>query len=144
MLTTHVDSVSSAGYKDHPDAPLPIVQTQPTRTHQYEDQPTSEHGYNCESGSEADQQQPLAQSEPRPIEDYEDAVAAATRPRHAWQVWWLRNKGMGLVLLAQMFAASMNVMTQVLEIHSAMHPFQVRNPRRKKKWLCHINLNSPS
>lgn len=31
-----------------------------------------------------------------------------------------------LVLLAQMFGASMNVMTQVLEIHSSMHPFQVR------------------
>jgi hypothetical protein len=40
----------------------------------------------------------------------------------------LRNKGMALVLLAQMFGASMNVMTQILEIHSAMHPFQVRNP----------------
>jgi hypothetical protein len=37
----------------------------------------------------------------------------------------LRNMGMFLVLLAQMFGASMNVMTQILEIHSSMHPFQV-------------------
>ncbi|KAJ5772878.1 Drug/metabolite transporter [Penicillium paradoxum] len=126
MLTAHGDSASRSGDQDHPDSPLPIVQTQPqiqTRgEHAYE---YEQHEYNCESGSEVETQEPLTESEPRPIEDYEDTIAAASRPRHAWQVWWLRNKGMGLVLLAQMFAASMNVMTQVLEIHSAMHPFQI-------------------
>ncbi|KAJ5587883.1 uncharacterized protein N7459_003648 [Penicillium hispanicum] len=72
----------------------------------------------------------LAECEPRPIGDEsEDAAAAAARPRRAWQArmrtFWLTNKGMFLVLLAQMFGASMNVMTQVLEIYSSMHPFQI-------------------
>lgn len=96
--------------QNHPDAPLPI---------------------------ESYHDDPLRESEPRPIsveaededEEAEDALAAATRPRKAWlarlRVFWLRNKGMFLVLLAQMFGASMNVMTQILEIHSSMHPFQV-------------------
>jgi hypothetical protein len=59
----------------------------------------------------------------------EDVAAEMARPRKAWRarlrVFWLRNMGMFLVLLAQMFGASMNVMTQILEIHSSMHPFQV-------------------
>lgn len=68
----------------------------------------------------------------REEDDAKDAIAAASRPRRAWlaklRVFWLKNKGMFLVLLAQMFGASMNVMTQILEIHSSMHPFQVRYP----------------
>lgn len=147
-LTTHVDSASDSGYQDHPDAPLPISADQsgsnsrseqrshPTQTQaKTQTQSEYENGYNCESGSEPDSQVALAQSEPRPIDDYDDSddFIAATRPRHAWQVWWLRNKGMILVLLAQMFAASMNVMTQVLEIHSAMHPFQVRTEEKNRK-----------
>ncbi|KAJ5893834.1 hypothetical protein N7495_005525 [Penicillium taxi] len=71
----------------------------------------------------------LAEYEPRPIDESEDAAAAAERPRQAWKarlrLIWLRNKGMFLVLMAQVFAASMNVMTQVLEIQSGMHPFQI-------------------
>lgn len=146
MATPNLDSAPEAGpYQDHPDAPLPIrveqsasnsISEQRSSSTQTQFQDEDEHNYNCESGSEADTKPALAQSEPRPIEDDEDdeAVAiAASRPRHAWQVWWLRNKGMGLVLLAQAFAASMNVMTQVLEIHSAMHPFQVRDKTKKKK-----------
>ncbi|CAI7583208.1 unnamed protein product [Penicillium glandicola] len=134
MVTAH-DSASGAGqYQDHPDAPLPIgvKQSESNSTSEQSSSSTQTQGeyegdYNCESSSGCDPQPALAQSEPRPIEDYDDdvAIAAASRPRHAWQVWWLRNKGMGLVLLAQAFAASMNVMTQVLEIHSAMHPFQI-------------------
>lgn len=91
--------------QNHPDAPLPI---------------------------EPYQDDPLREYEPRPIpadEEAEDSLAAAARPRKAWlaklRVLWLRNKGMFLVLLAQMFGASMNVMTKVLEIRSSMHPFQV-------------------
>lgn len=135
MVTPNLDSAPEAGpYQDHPDAPLPIRVEQRSSSTQTQFQDEDEHNYNCESGSEADTEPALEQSEPRPIEDDEDdeAVAiAASRPRHAWQVWWLRNKGMGLVLLAQAFAASMNVMTQVLEIHSAMHPFQVRERKEK-------------
>lgn len=140
MVTPNLDSASEAGqYQDHPDAPLPIPVEQRSSSTQTKTQAENEHDYNCESESEADSQPALAQSEPRPIEDDEDdeaVIAAAARPRRAWQVWWLRNKGMGLVLLAQAFAASMNVMTQVLEIHSAMHPFQVRD--RKKRKICWI------
>ncbi|KAJ6089404.1 hypothetical protein N7467_004620 [Penicillium canescens] len=125
-------------YQDHPDAPLPIESSKSTNE-RYSDHPEYEYeneneqdGYNCQSSSESQsdlENQALAQSEPRPIDDeYDDNdenQAAAGRPRHAWQILWLRNKGMALVLLAQMFGASMNVMTQILEIHSAMHPFQV-------------------
>lgn len=89
---------------EHPDAPLP--------TEPYRDDPA------------------LQESEPRPMDEPDDADAdAAARPRRAWQararIFWLKNKGMFLVLLSQMFGASMNVITQVLEIHSSMHPFQV-------------------
>lgn len=90
---------------EHPDAPLP--------TEPYRDDPT------------------LQRPEPRPVDDsdHDDTDADAARPRRAWQararIFWLKNKGMVLVLLSQMFGASMNVITQVLEIHSSMHPFQV-------------------
>lgn len=144
MVTPNLDSASEAGqYQDHPDAPLPIrveqsgsssISKQRSSSTQTQFRDDDEQNYNCESDSEADTEPALAQSEPRPIEDDEDdetIAIAASRPRHAWQVWWLRNKGMGLVLLAQAFAASMNVMTQVLEIHSSMHPFQVREKRKK-------------
>jgi hypothetical protein len=98
---------------DHPDAPLPIDQP-------YRDDPDQRPDY-------------LVRYEPRPIddedEDGEGVGAEMARPRKAWRarlrVFWLRNMGMFLVLLAQMFGASMNVMTQILEIHSSMHPFQV-------------------
>ncbi|KAJ5761945.1 uncharacterized protein N7511_005327 [Penicillium nucicola] len=129
-------------YKDeeeHPDAPLPQSSKSNAK---YSDLPENDHesndqehdAYTCHSStSQSDletQNQALAQSEPRPIDEDEDeddehVYSPADRPRHAWQVLWLKNKGMALVLLAQMFGASMNVMTQILEIHSAMHPFQV-------------------
>lgn len=45
------------------------------------------------------------------------------------QDFWLQSKGMILVLLSQFFGASMNVMTQYLEIDgergAGMDPFQV-------------------
>jgi hypothetical protein len=130
-ITDSLEQGVSVTDQDHPDAPLPIGQTE-TGSNQSSNQNQSEGStYRCESGSESEVQAALAQSEPRPIEDdYDDAAVAAARPRHAWQVLWLRNKGMALVLLAQMFGASMNVMTQILEIHSAMHPFQVSRRKR--------------
>lgn len=82
---------------DHPDAPLPVGP--------YQDD--------------------LAEYEPRPITADEYDGYEAVRPRSKWTFFWLRNKGMFLVLMAQMFGASMNVMTKVLEMYSSMHPFQV-------------------
>lgn len=38
---------------------------------------------------------------------------------------WLQGKGMILVVAAQFFGASMNVMTQLLELERGLHPFQV-------------------
>ncbi|RHZ66245.1 DMT family transporter [Aspergillus thermomutatus] len=38
---------------------------------------------------------------------------------------WFQSKGMILVMLAQFFGASMNVMTQILELESGLHPFQI-------------------
>lgn len=100
------ESSNNAPDQDHPDAPLPIEQYS-------DDEPRS-----------------LITYEPYPIEDDESEIAAAeSRPRHAahakLRIFWLKYKGMFLVLLAQMFDASMNVMTQLLEINSSMHPFQV-------------------
>lgn len=103
--------------QDHPDAPLSEQQ---------------DHGGNIYRRTSDTEQAPLADSEPRPIDDQDDATMAASRPLRAWQASWLRNKGMALVLLAQFFAASMNVMTQILEIHSAMHPFQVSISKRER------------
>jgi hypothetical protein len=51
----------------------------------------------------------------------------------------LRNMGMFLVLLAQMFGASMNVMTQILEIHSSMHPFQVCTRREEIRGILDLD-----
>lgn len=98
--------------QDHPDAPLPI---EPYRD------------------DESSHLSSLIEYEPRPIDEdengNENVIAESSRPRHAWQakfrVFWLKNKGVFLVLLAQAFGASMNVMTQVLEINSSLHPFQV-------------------
>lgn len=134
--TSKIQAHHNRDYKDdpdqnHPDAPLP--QPQP-----YRDDPETE--TDLES---------LTRYEPIPIssdenenenddeynEEYANAIDAAaesSRPRTKYaakaRIFWLRNKGMFLVLLAQMFGASMNVMTQVLEIHSSMHPFQVPPP----------------
>ena len=56
-----------------------------------------------------------------------------------WSQWkarghtfWVQGKGMILVLLSQLFGATMNVMTQYLEVDrpdgTGMDPFQVRIP----------------
>ncbi|KAJ5684754.1 uncharacterized protein N7477_001099 [Penicillium maclennaniae] len=94
----HFSNTDSDGIpSDHPDAPL------------------SNGPYHDDS---------LAVYEPRPIPDVYDDYETV-RPRSKWAFFWLRNKGMFLVLMAQMFGASMNVMTKVLEMYSSMHPFQV-------------------
>lgn len=57
------------------------------------------------------------------------------KPRISWRLWiryaWLSSKGMFMVMLAQFFGASMNVMTRILELDGphgkGMHPFQVRS-----------------
>ncbi|EPS31811.1 hypothetical protein PDE_06769 [Penicillium oxalicum 114-2] len=115
---------------EHPDAPprqaspFPLASSSTSYSQPYRDDPdeTSDH---------------LVRYEPRPIDEPEGddeeeqrgIAAERARPRKAWRaslrIFWLRNMGMFLVLLAQMFGASMNVMTQILEIHSSMHPFQV-------------------
>lgn len=96
----HFSNETGIQSPEHPDAPLPIEP--------YHDDP-------------------LAEYEPRPITADEYEGYEAVRPRSKWAMFWLRNKGMFLVLLAQMFGASMNVMTKVLEMYSSMHPFQVRS-----------------
>ena len=44
--------------------------------------------------------------------------------------FWLRNKGVGMMILGQFFGAVMNVITRLLELDKGdvqgMHPFQVR------------------
>ncbi|KAK5148974.1 hypothetical protein LTR04_000245 [Oleoguttula sp. CCFEE 6159] len=59
-----------------------------------------------------------------------------SRARHGTQTWrgrveafWLRNKGLALMLLAQVFGTLMNVTTRLLEIEGnagkGFHPFQI-------------------
>lgn len=46
-----------------------------------------------------------------------------------WAMFWMRNKGMVMVLLSQLFGALMSVTTRLLETSgSGMHPFQVCVP----------------
>ncbi|KAJ5131769.1 hypothetical protein N7448_005927 [Penicillium atrosanguineum] len=94
----HFSNDSDGIQSDHPDAPLSIER--------YHDDP-------------------LAEYEPRPISADEYDGYETARPRSKRAIFWLRNKGMFLVLMAQMFGASMNVMTKILEMYSSMHPFQV-------------------
>lgn len=131
--TSTIKAHHNRDYKDdpdqnHPDAPLP---------QRYRDDP------DAYPETETDLES-LTRYEPIPIssdendnendddeynEDNEEYANAIARPKTKYaakaRIFWLRNKGMFLVLLAQMFGASMNVMTQVLEIHSSMHPFQI-------------------
>ena len=59
-----------------------------------------------------------------------DDATQSTGARGLLQRFWLRNKGLALVLLAQVFGTLMNVTTRLLEIEGnngkGMHPFQVR------------------
>lgn len=59
------------------------------------------------------------------------APATATWKQET-QVFWLTNKGLFLVILAQFFGVMMSVTTRLLEIDGThgpgMHPFQVRPP----------------
>ena len=78
-----------------------------------------------------DAQRPLLDSSPR--QQRGDGDEAPSRWSH-WQAkghtFWVQGKGMILVLLSQLFGATMNVMTQYLEIDrpdgTGMDPFQVR------------------
>lgn len=57
-------------------------------------------------------------------------VSAPQTWRGKLRKFWTTNKGLALVILAQLFGVMMNVTTRLLEIDgshgSAMHPFQVR------------------
>lgn len=91
------------------------------------------------------QQQHVVYSEQTPLlhsgHGHVSASASSTMQHCSTQPWWktaqqvscdvwLQGKGMILVMFAQFFGASMNVMTQVLEIKGrdgkGFHPFQVR------------------
>ena len=57
-------------------------------------------------------------------------------PARTWRdrsnLFWARNKGLALVILAQLFGSAMSLTTRLLETEGAhghaMHPFQVRSP----------------
>lgn len=65
--------------------------------------------------------------------DIHDIHRSTVHETPAWRIRvravWVQSKGMAMVLLSQFFGASMNVMTQVLEVDGthgpAMDPFQV-------------------
>lgn len=87
--------------------------------------------------SSAGPEQPLLHSVVGEGDDHADDLSASlSLPQSLiWRarLWalWLQNKGMVLVMLSQFFGASMNVMTQILEVNGphgpAMDPFQVRD-----------------
>jgi hypothetical protein len=60
------------------------------------------------------------------------SLSAWARMKGRLSRFWLRNKGLGLVLLSQVFGTLMNVTTRLLEVEGnngkGMHPFQVRHP----------------
>lgn len=71
-------------------------------------------------------------SQPRP-RDAQDEVAAEISPcgepppEHAWKRIYHNNKGVFLILLAQMTGSSMDAIARFLQLGgSGMHPFQVR------------------
>ncbi len=78
------------------------------------------------SDSERRAAQPLVRGEAR-------LHSRSPGPRKTWQhskdEWWARNKGLVLVIFAQLFGALMSVTTRLLEIDGShgtgMHPFQV-------------------
>ncbi|KAJ5138026.1 hypothetical protein N7526_004259 [Penicillium atrosanguineum] len=79
----HFSNDSDGIQSDHPDAPLSIER--------YHDDP-------------------LAEYEPRPISADEYDGYETARPRSKRAIFWLRNKGMFLVLMAQMFGAKQKVL----------------------------------
>lgn len=82
---------------------------------------------------DAESRQPLLLHSPSPLREEEEEGLLPVPPPLTWraklQALWLQSKGMVFVMLSQFFGASMNVMTQVLEVNGshgpAMHPFQV-------------------
>lgn len=68
-------------------------------------------------------------------------------PPRSWRgridAFWVRNKGLALVLISQLFGTLMNVTTRLLEIEGnngkGMHPFQVREGARFLDLGCRAN-----
>ena len=64
------------------------------------------------------------------------SISTSPAPATTWKdrptVFWARNKGLALVILAQLFGSVMSLTTRLLETEGAhgraMHPFQVRSP----------------
>jgi hypothetical protein len=69
---------------------------------------------------------------------------------HSLKAFWHRNRGLGYVLLAQVFGTLMNVTTRLLELEGnngkGMHPFQVRlynPPLRTLLYHCLQSISDP-
>ena len=61
--------------------------------------------------------------------------------KQKFQAFWAANKGLALVILAQLFGTLMNVTIRVLEVDGShgpkMHPFQVGRASVSKFWNSH-------
>jgi hypothetical protein len=61
-----------------------------------------------------------------------DPVAAGKSPPSTWRAVWQNNKGMFLILLAEIAGSSMDAIVRFLQQGGhGMHPFQVCGPERK-------------
>ncbi|PYH41548.1 uncharacterized protein BP01DRAFT_360366 [Aspergillus saccharolyticus JOP 1030-1] len=80
-------------------------------------------------GAPSEQSPLLPRASPAMMPDAMTSTSWWTSLRHSSEELWVQGKGMILVLGAQFFGATMNVMTQVLEIKGnngkGYHPFQV-------------------
>ncbi|KAE8147016.1 hypothetical protein BDV25DRAFT_161370 [Aspergillus avenaceus] len=69
------------------------------------------------------------EDEQRPLLESDVPVRSPERTGFSARELWIQGKGMVLVMIAQFFGASMNVMTQILEVKGrdgkGFHPFQI-------------------
>ena len=67
------------------------------------------------------------------VDEGKQSSSRISRWKDGTQASWTRNKGLFLVLLAQVFGTLMNVTTRILEVEGnngkGLHPFQVRSSR---------------
>ncbi|KAK2736009.1 hypothetical protein FQN57_000902 [Myotisia sp. PD_48] len=97
------------------------------------------------NGAESSNLQQSSELQPSHDSALADGVVAklASTPfslRQKFTDAWQQGKGMAMVMLSQLFGASMNVMTRVLELDGphgpAMHPFQILFVRMGSTVLC--------
>lgn len=125
---THPTAQSSGQYLDVPGSTQgPQRRPSPSADSSYSDLIP----YRDDPAEESRAGEPV--SSPAPPSPGPYLVSGSPRPKISWQQrvkhTWLQSKGLVMVMVAQFFGASMNVMTRILELEGphgkAMHPFEI-------------------